>query len=107
MPHGEVNKHLDDTKRICPTISRNIFNRAIRLHWSSLFSEDDDYRLVSNKNENESESYDDSRQKGGRPVGSSIVTKHETELRSVKLHNNISIRYALEKSSPPVLKYYL
>ena len=59
MFHGEVNNNLDDVKGICPTISCNIISRATQIYWSSLYSEDDKCRLASN--ENESESYDNSR----------------------------------------------
>ena len=44
---------------MCPTISRNMSNRAMTLQWTTLLKEDDKCRLVSN--ENESESCDDSR----------------------------------------------
>ena len=107
--HGEVNKHLDDTQLVCPAISRIVINRAMQLHWSSLYSEDDECNLVSNENqnENESESYDDSRQKGGRPVGCSIASEYETELRRIKVYNNISMKYAFENDLSLVVKYYL
>ena len=29
VPHGQVEKHLDDMTRICPTISRNMINRVM------------------------------------------------------------------------------
>ena len=50
-----------------------------------------------NENENESESYDNSRQIDGRSVGDSIVFKYKTALSRVKVHNNISMKYDLEK----------
>ena len=88
VPHGEVNQHLDDAKRVCSIISRNMINTAMQLHWSGLFSEYDECRLLSNENEKEGESYDNSRPKIGRPVESSIAFKHKTEFRRVKVHNN-------------------
>ena len=96
----EVNKHLDDAKFVCPDISRNIINRAMTIQCTSVLNKDDECRVVSNENENENENenYDDSRQKGWRHVKSSIVLKYETELRHVKVRNNISIKYTLEKS---------
>ena len=81
-----------------------MINRVMQLQWSSLLKEEDECHLVSNENEHESESDDDSRQKGGRSVGSSIASKYETELRRVKVHNNISIKYALKNSSLPCVK---
>ena len=60
-------------------------------------SEDDECHLVSNKKFNEN--YDYSGQKDGCLVRSSIVSKHKTEVRRVKVHNDISIKYALEKRS--------
>ena len=53
-----------------------------------------------NENENESESCDNSREKYGFPVRNYIASKHETELRRVKDHNNISMKYTLKKLSP-------
>ena len=32
VPHGELNKHLNDAKRFCPTISRSMINTAVLLH---------------------------------------------------------------------------
>ena len=109
VSHGEVHKHLDDAKRICSIISRYMINRAMQLHWSTLFSEDDEYRLVSNENEseNENERCDNSRQKGGRVIEISIVYKYESELCRVKLHNNVSMKYILEKKFLPCGEYYL
>ena len=74
-----------------------MMNRAMQLHWFNLFNEDDECRLVSNNNDNEVESCNSSRQKGGYPVGSSITSKYEIKLSRVKVHNNISVKYALEK----------
>ena len=36
VPHGEFNKHLDGVKDICPTITRNMINRDVQLHRTSL-----------------------------------------------------------------------
>ena len=57
--------------------------------------------MNENESENESKSYDDSRQKGGRPVEISIVPKHKTELRRVKARNNVSMKFTLGKRSLP------
>ena len=98
-PHGEVDEHPDDAKCVCSSISCNVINRAMQLHWSSFFSEKDKCHLVSNENENEneneyeSESYDNSVQKGECPVGNSIVSKYEIEIRHVKVYSNISMKY--------------
>ena len=74
VPYGELNKHLDSAKRVCPVISRRKFNRAAQLYWSSSMSED--YECVPLSNENYSENSDYTRQKYGRPFGYSIVSKH-------------------------------
>ena len=60
-------------------------------------SEDDECNLVSNEKFNEN--YDYSGQKDGCLVVSSIVSKHETKVRRAKVHNDISIKYALVKWS--------
>ena len=46
-----------------------------------------------NENEYESDSYDNSVQKGECPVGNSIVSKYEIEIRHVKVYSNISMKY--------------
>ena len=94
IPHGELNKHLDDAKRVCPTISRNMNDRDVHLHWSSLIIEDIECGSISNENNCENSDY--SRWKGGRLVGSSIVSKYEPNLRRVKVHTDVSIIFALE-----------
>ena len=99
MFHGEVNNNLDDAKGICPTISCNIISRATQIYWSSLYCEDDKCRLASN--ENESESYDNSRQKGERPFRILISSNYKTNLRPVKVHNNTRMKYTLEKRYLP------
>ena len=57
-----------------------------------------------NDNENDIESYDSGRQKGGRPVESAIASKHETKLRRIKVHNNVSMKYAYGKKHVPCVK---
>ena len=42
-----------------------------------------------------------SRDRGGRSVGTTIVCKHENELRRVKVHNDITMKYAEEKRLLP------
>ena len=96
-PHGKLNKHLDYTKHAYNVISCSVINITVLLHWFSLIVEDDESSLMPN--ENNSENRYCNRQKIGRPLGSSIVAKHETDLRRVKIHNDISITYYLEKMS--------
>ena len=98
VPHGEVNIHLYRVKDICPTITRNMINRAMQVHWTSLMDKDE-CAVVSN--EDNDTNADFSREKGGRPVGTTIVCKHENELRCVKVHNDITMKYALEKRPLP------
>ena len=38
---------------------------------------------------------------GGCPIGTTIVFKHENELRRVKTHNDIRSKYGVEKGSLP------
>ena len=47
--HGEFNKHLNRLKYICPTINRNMVNKAMQLYRSSLMYEDK-CTVVSNEN---------------------------------------------------------
>ena len=42
----------------------------------------------------------------GRHVGSSIISKHESDLHRAKFHNNISIKYVLEKNLSRMDIYY-
>ena len=91
-PHGELNKHLDRVKDICPTITRSMINRAIRSHWTSLMYEDD---CVVVYNEDNDTNNNFSKNKGGRPIGSTIVFKQEIELYRVKIYNDISIKCAV------------
>ena len=58
-----------------------------------------EYDVVSNEDNNIDDNF--SRNRGGRPVGTTIVSKHEIELRRVKVHNDSSIKYAFEKRSLP------
>ena len=66
VPHGEVNIHIYRAKDICPTITRNMINRAMQVHWTSLMDKDE-CAVVSN--EDNDTNADFSREKGGRPVG--------------------------------------
>ena len=97
-PHGELNKHLDRVKDVCPTITRNMINKDMQLNWTSLMYEDE---CVVVSNEDNDTNDDFSKDRGGRPVGSTVVFKHENELRRVKVHNDISIKYTVEKRSLP------
>ena len=36
VPHGEFNKKLEHVKDKCPTIARNMINRSMHIHWTSL-----------------------------------------------------------------------
>ena len=38
VPHGESNKQLERVKDICPTLTRNMINRVMYVHWTSLKS---------------------------------------------------------------------
>ena len=57
MPHGELSKHLDHVKCMCPTISRGMINRDMQLYYSNLMSEDRECGLVSSENNSESCDY--------------------------------------------------
>ena len=61
----------------------------MRLHWTSLMYEDD---CVVVYNEDSDTNNNFSKNKGGRPIGSTIVFKHEIEPYRVKIHNGISIK---------------
>ena len=103
--HGEFNKHLDGVKDICPTIARNMINRDVQLHRTSLIYEDE-CALVSNENNDTNDTF--SRDRGGRPVGTTIISKHENELHRIKVYNGISIKYTVEKRSLTyMIKVYL
>ena len=105
VPHGEFNKHLDRVKDICPTINRKMINRAMQLHFSSLMYKDECV-LVSNEDNDMNDNF--SRDRGGRPVVTTTVSKYENELRRVKVNNDISIKYTVEKRSLTyMIKVYL
>ena len=98
VPHGEFNKYLERVNDICPTITRSMINKAVRLHWTSVMYIDE-CDIVSNEDNDMDDNF--SRNRGGRPVGTTIVFKHEFELRRVKVQNNISVKYAFGKRSLP------
>ena len=79
VPHGEFNKQLEHVKDICPTITRNMINRAMHIHWTSLKSlmDEDECAVVYNEDNDTNSNF--SRDRGGRPVGTTIVCKHENE----------------------------
>ena len=56
-------------------------SRTVRLHWTSLMYEDE-CTLVSNEYNDTNDNF--SRDKCGIPVGTTIVYKHENELRVSK-----------------------
>ena len=60
-------------------------------------SEDHKYHSVVNKNNNEN--CDSSRQKVWPPSGTYIVSTQGTKLRRAKIHDDISMKYDLEKRS--------
>ena len=102
--HGEFNKQLEHVKDICPTITRNMINKDMRVHWTSLkmLMDEDEYVVVSNEDNNTNVNF--SRDRVGRPVGTTIfgttiVWKHENKLRRFKVHNNITMKYAIEKGA--------
>ena len=96
VPHGEFNKHLDGVKDICPTITRNMINRDVQLHRTSLIQKDECV-LVSNEDNDTNDTF--SRDRGNRPVRTTIIFKHENELHRIKVHNDISIKDTAEKRS--------
>ena len=67
-------------------------------HWTSLMYEDECV-VVSNEDNDTNENFN--RDRGGCPVGTMAVSKHGNELRRVKAHNEINIKYAMEKRSLP------
>ena len=101
VPHGEFNKQLEILKGVCPSITRNMINRSMHIHWTSLKSlmDEDECAVVSNEDNDTNANF--SRDRGGRPVGTTIVCKHENELRRVKVYNDISINFAFEKRALP------
>ena len=96
IPHGEFNKQLERVNDLCPTIIRNIINKVVRLHWTSLMYEGE-CAIVSNEDNDTIDKF--SRDRCDRPVGTTIVSKHENELRRVKVHNDISMKYSVENKS--------
>ena len=101
VPHGEFNKQLERVKVIYPSITPNMINRAMHLHWTSLMDEDECV-VVSNEDNDTNSGF--SRDRGGRPVGTTIVYKRENELRRDKLYNDITMKYTVEKRSLPYSK---
>ena len=77
VPHGAFNKQFERVKDICPTITRNMINRAMHVHWTSLKSlmDEDECAVVSNEDNDTNTNF--SRDRGGRPVGTTIVCKYE------------------------------
>ena len=70
----------------------------MQLHWTSLMYEDE-CTVVSNENNATNDNF--SRDRDGRLVGTTIVSKHENKLRRVKVHNDISMKYTVERRSLP------
>ena len=73
----------------------------MQLHFSSLMYKDECV-VVSNEDNDMNDNF--SRDRGGRPVVTTTVSKYENELRRVKVHNDISIKYTVEKRSLPYSK---
>ena len=73
----------------------------MEIHRSSLMYEDE-CTVVSNEDNDTNDNF--SIDRIGRPVGNTIVSKHENELRRVKVHNDISITYVVEKRSFPMVR---
>ena len=73
----------------------------MHVHWTSLNSlmDEDECTVVSNEDNDTNANF--SRDRGGRPVGTTIVCKHENELRRVKVHNYITMKYVVEKRALP------
>ena len=76
VPHGEFKKHLDRVKDVCHTITRNMINMDMQLHRSSLMYEDE-RGIVSNEDNDTNDNF--SRDTGGYPVVTTIVSKHKNE----------------------------
>ena len=74
VPHGEFNKQHESVKNVCPSITRNMINRAMQLHWTSLMDEDE-CAVVSNEDNDTNANF--SRDRGGSPVGTMIVCKYK------------------------------
>ena len=98
---GEFNRQLERMKDVCHTITRKMFNRAMRVHWTSLKILMDEDECVVVSNEDNSTNANFSRDRGGRPIGTTIVYKHKDELCRVKVHNDIIMKCAVEKISLP------
>ena len=73
VPRGEFNKQLERVKDIYPTITRNMINILMHVHRTSLksFMDEDECAVVSNENNDTNANF--SRDRGGRPVGTTIV----------------------------------
>ena len=61
--------------------------------------DEDECAVVFNEDNNMNVNF--SRDGGGFPIGTTIVCKHENELRHVKVHNDITMKYAVEKRALP------
>ena len=106
VPHGEFNKQLQRVKNICPSITRNMINRAMHVHCTSLkgFTGENEFAVVSNEDNDTNVNF--SRDRDGHPVGTTIVCKHENELRRVEVHNDNTMKYTIEKRLLPYGKRY-
>ena len=60
---------------------------------------EDECTVVSNEDNDTNNKF--SIDRIGRPIGTTIVSKYENELRRVKFHNYISIKYVVEKRLLP------
>ena len=94
--HSEFIKQLERVNDTCHTLTWIIINRTVRLHLTSLMYEDECV-VVSNDDNGMNDNF--SRDRDDRPVGTTIVPKHENELCRVKNHNDISMKYTVEKRS--------
>ena len=97
VPHGEFNKQLKRVKDICSTITRRMVNRAMHVHWTSLKRLMDEDECVVVSNEDNDTNANLSRDRSGRPIGTTIVCKHENELRRVEVHNDTTMKHAVEE----------
>ena len=59
----------------------------------------DECVVVSNENNDTNDNL--SRNKGSRPIRTTTVCKHKNELRRIKVHNNIIMKYVVQKISLP------
>ena len=73
----------------------------MHVHWTSLKSmiDEDEWPVVSNEDNDTNTNF--SRHRGGCPVGTTIACKYENDLCRVKVHNDNTMKCAVEKRLLP------